>query len=122
LASEKQINELKDILLKRRDQIQSNIDDSNENIALLQDMDCKDDYDFAESCSDSFTSEIIAKQQSREYKEIEAALEAIEEGTYGTCEMCDELIAIGRLKAKPFAKYCTVCREIHEEEMKIKEA
>ena len=122
MASKKQINELEEILLKRKIQIQSNIDDSNENIALLQDMDCKDDYDFAESCSDSFTSEIIAKQQSREFREIESALEAIEDGTYGTCEMCDELIAIGRLKAKPFAKYCTVCREIHEEEMKIKEA
>jgi DnaK suppressor protein len=122
LASTKQIKELKDILEERKIQIQSNIDDSNENIAQLKDMDCKDDFDFAESCSDSFTSEIIAKQQFREFKEIEAALKSIEDGTYGICDMCDELIAIGRLKAKPFAKYCTVCREIHEEEMKIKEA
>lgn len=121
MASEKQIKELKSILELRKIQIQSNIDDSNENIALLKDMDCKDDYDFAESCSDSFTSEIIARQQFKEYKEIEEALKSIEDGTYGTCEMCDELIAIGRLKAKPFAKYCTVCREIHEEEMKVKE-
>jgi DnaK suppressor protein len=122
LASTKQIKELKDILEIRKIQIQSNIDDSNENIAQLKDMDCKDDFDFAESCSDSFTSEVIAKQQCKEFKEIVSALKAIDEGSYGICEMCDELIAIGRLKAKPFAKYCTVCREIHEEEMKIKEA
>ena len=122
MASNKQIEQLKTILEDRLIQIQSNIDDSNENIAQLLDMDCKDDYDFAESCSDSFTSEIIARQQCKEFKEIKCALIAIEEGTYGICDMCDELIAIGRLKAKPFAKYCTVCREIHEEETKIKEA
>jgi len=122
LASEKQIEQLREILEERKIQIQSNIDDSAENIAQLKDMDCKDDFDFAESSSDSFTSEIIARQQCKELKEIENALVSIEKGTYGTCEMCDELIAIGRLKAKPFAKYCTVCREIHEEEMKIKEA
>jgi len=122
LASSKQIEQLREILEERKISIQSNIDDSNNNIEMLQNMDCKDEYDFAESSSDSFTSEIIAKQQCQELKEIEAALKAVEDGTYGICEMCDELIAIGRLKAKPFAKYCTVCREIHEEEMKIKES
>ena len=122
MASNKQIEQLKEVLEQRKISIQSNIDDSNKNIEMLQNMDCKDEYDFAESSSDSFTSEVIAKQQCQELKEIEAALKAIEDGTYGVCEMCDELIAIGRLKAKPFAKYCTVCREIHEEEMKIKES
>ena len=122
MASNKQIEQLREILETRKISIQSNIDDSNKNIEMLQNMDCKDEYDFAESSSDSFTSEVIAKQQCQELKEIEAALKAIEDGTYGICEMCDELIAIGRLKAKPFAKYCTVCREIHEEEMKIKES
>ena len=121
MASSKQIEQLKEILELRKITIQSNIDDSNKNIEMLQNMDCKDEYDFAESSSDSFTSEIIAKQQCKELKEIEDALKAVDDGTYGICEMCDELIAIARLKAKPFAKYCTVCREIHEEEMKIKE-
>jgi DnaK suppressor protein len=32
--------------------------------------------------------------------------------------MCDEKIALQRLKAKPFAKYCTVCREIFENKNK----
>ena len=118
MASAKQIEELRQILEIRRLQIQSNIDDSKSNIAQLKDMDCKDDLDFAESSSDSFTSEIIALQQSNELKEIESALKSIEEKTYGICDMCDESITLGRLKAKPFAKYCTTCREIYEEENK----
>jgi len=115
LASTKQIKELRQKLEEKKAQLQSNIDDSKNNISQLKNMDCKDDFDFAESSSDSFTSEVIAVQQSKALQEIETALKAIDNGTYGICEMCDEPIAIGRLKAKPFAKYCTTCREIYEE-------
>jgi DnaK suppressor protein len=115
MASKKQINELKKILISRENVIKSNIEDSKDNISKLKNMDCKDDLDFAEASSDSFTSEIIAAQQANELKEIQMALKAIENGEYGICQMCDEDISIGRLKAKPFAKYCTSCREIYEE-------
>ena len=116
MASSKQIEELRKTLEERKILIQSNIQDSKNNIAQLKELDCKDEFDFAETSSDSFTSEIIAVQQSCELKEIESALESIKNGSYGVCEMCDELIPLARLKAKPFAKYCTICREIHEEE------
>jgi DnaK suppressor protein len=115
VASNKQIVQLKEILLDRLKTIKSNIEDSKDNISKLKNMDCKDDLDFAEASSDSFTSEIIAMQQSKELKEIQRAIKSIEDGTYGVCQMCDEDIAIGRLKAKPFARYCTSCREIYEE-------
>jgi DnaK suppressor protein len=58
-------------------------------------------------------------QQRKELAEIEAALKNIENKTYGICEMCDEYIVLGRLKAKPFAKFCTDCREIHENNTQI---
>jgi DnaK suppressor protein len=114
VASKKQIEELKEILMKRKTIIESNIEDSKDNISKLKNMDCKDDLDFAEASSDSFTSEIIAQQQSAELLEIKTAIKSIEDGEYGICQMCDEDIAIGRLKAKPFARYCTPCREIYE--------
>ncbi|MEA2018344.1 MAG: RNA polymerase-binding protein DksA [Campylobacterota bacterium] len=114
MPSSKQINELKELLIARRDVIQSNIDDNIDNISKLNNCDCKDDLDFAEASSDSFTSGIIVNQQKQELKEIDEAIKSIENKTYGICEMCDETIAIGRLKAKPFAKFCTDCREIHE--------
>jgi DnaK suppressor protein len=118
MASRKQIDELQLILEERQKQIESNIQDSKDNIAQLKENECKDDFDYAESSSDSFTLEVIAKQQMRELVEIKNALKAIKNGTYGICDMCDEHISIGRLKAKPFAKYCTSCREIYEEENK----
>lgn len=114
MASNKQIEELKEILLARKATIQSNIEDSMDTISKLHDCDCKDDLDFAEASSDSFTSGLIMNQQKQELKEIDEALIKIKNKTYGICEMCDEMISIGRLKAKPFAKFCTDCREIHE--------
>jgi len=114
VASNKQIEELKVMLLERKEVIESNIADSIDNISKLNNCDCKDDLDFAEASSDSFTSGVIINQQKQELKEIEEALAKIEDGSYGICDMCDETIAVGRLKAKPFAKYCTDCREIHE--------
>lgn len=118
MASTKQIDELELMLRQRKITIESNITDGIDNISKLHDCDCKDDLDFAEASSDSFTSGLIINQQKQELKEINEALESIKNRTYGICEMCDESIAIGRLKAKPFAKYCTDCREIHENNSK----
>lgn len=116
MATSKQITELKEMLEARRELILNNIHDSRENINSLKSQECKDDYDYAEVSSDSFTEGLIANQQSAELKEIEDALKGIDNGTYGTCQMCDVTIPIGRLKAKPFAKFCTECREIYESE------
>ena len=119
MASGKQIKELRTILLNRKRDIQNNIKDGVDNIAKLNDCDCKDELDFAEASSDTFTSELIVTQQRNELDEIESALKSIEKNTYGICEMCDEAISLGRLKAKPFAKFCTDCREIHETNKQI---
>ena len=118
MASSRQIKELKIILEQRYQEILNSIEESKNKLADLQCNDCKDEGDFAEATSDSYTLETIILKQQEELKEIENALKAIEEGTYGICQMCDEPIAIGRLKAKPFAKFCTTCREIYEEENK----
>ena len=116
MANAKQIEELKEILLERRETINKNIQGSRDSIDSLKDSECKDEYDYAEVSSDSFKEGIIANQQIQELKEIDQALKGIEKGTYGICEMCDESIAIGRLRAKPFARFCTPCREIYEVE------
>src|SRR5579859_2524068 len=45
---------------------------------------------------------------------VQECLEAarrIDEGTFGRCENCGELIARARLDAIPFARHCTACAE-----------
>lgn len=47
-------------------------------------------------------------------REIERALERIENGSFGACEECGEPIAPGRLQANPTARYCIDCAEALE--------
>jgi len=116
VANAKQIAELKEVLLERKELITNSINDSRASIDSLKNSECNDEFDYAEVSSDSFKEGIIANQQVQELSEIDEALVRIKKGTYGICEMCDESIAIGRLRAKPFAKFCTPCREIYEVE------
>ena len=63
MASRKQIEELKETLLNKKIIIGNNIQDSIDNISKLNNCDCKDELDFAEASSDSFTSGVIINQQ-----------------------------------------------------------
>jgi len=47
-------------------------------------------------------------------RQVDAALEKIRLRTYGTCEKCEEEIAIRRLEALPFAEFCIACQEEEE--------
>lgn len=41
--------------------------------------------------------------------EVEAAIERLEQGAYGTCERCAKPITPDRLEAKPAARRCIAC-------------
>ena len=48
--------------------------------------------------------------QARErLREVEAALERVEAGSYGTCARCGRTIPDERLEARPTAAYCVAC-------------
>ena len=47
---------------------------------------------------------------------IEAALARIEDGTFGTCEVCEEEIGAERLEARPVTTLCINCKETQEED------
>ena len=56
----------------------------------------------------------IRGRESRLIAKIEKSLQAIDEGTYGICEDCEEPIAIARLKARPVTNYCIACKTKQE--------
>ncbi|CAM3557134.1 RNA polymerase-binding protein DksA [Arcobacter aquimarinus] len=116
MPNKSQIDELKQILLERKVNILNNINNSRANIDQLKEQDINDDLDYAELVSDSFTEGMIANHQLDELNQIEESLKKIAAGTYGICDMCGVTIPLGRLKAKPFAKFCTECRTVYEHE------
>ncbi|ADX73222.1 molecular chaperone DnaK [Pseudarthrobacter phenanthrenivorans] len=48
----------------------------------------------------------LLKQSASGLDQVEAALARIAAGTYGTCAVCGEAIAEGRLEARPWTPYC----------------
>jgi RNA polymerase-binding protein DksA len=47
-------------------------------------------------------------------KRVNEALDHIEDGTYGTCDVCGERIQEERLKALPYANLCIKCKQKEE--------
>lgn len=67
--------------------------------------------------SDNFEQEFsvgLIENVEDEVREIDAALERIEEGTFGICESCDQLIPKARLRAIPYAHLCVECKRKEE--------
>jgi DnaK suppressor protein len=53
-------------------------------------------------------------RDSLRLREIRAALERIEEGSFGICLDCEEEIAAKRLAAVPWTALCIICQEAAE--------
>lgn len=51
---------------------------------------------------------------TRTLADVDAALMAMNEGSYGTCLECGEPIASRRLQAIPWASHCIRCQQAHE--------
>ncbi|NIP32549.1 RNA polymerase-binding protein DksA [Candidatus Saccharibacteria bacterium] len=52
----------------------------------------------------------LCSRNNRVIREIEQALQDIENGDYGICDRCNEDIPIKRLKVRPMARYCISCK------------
>jgi len=51
---------------------------------------------------------------SRILSDVREALDNLENGDYGICEDCDELISPRRLEAIPWARVCVKCQEARD--------
>src|ERR1051326_3460967 len=67
------------------------------------------DEDLAPICHEEYvrtgTSQLVAEQ----LRQIESAIHRLDTGEYGTCASCGSHIALKRLDAVPWAKYCVEC-------------
>ena len=70
----------------------------------------------AELGSDNFDQELTLSLLVSEYDaldQIEAAIERIEDGSYGQCQECGRKIPTPRLEAIPYAALCVQCASQH---------
>lgn len=58
----------------------------------------------------------IRDRERKLIKKIRAALNRLDNGTYGACEECGEEIGVPRLKARPVTRLCINCKSKQEED------
>jgi DnaK suppressor protein len=56
----------------------------------------------------------IRDRESRLINKIRYALDCMEDGTYGICELCEEEISFKRLEARPVTTKCIRCKTEEE--------
>ncbi|MCK5558737.1 MAG: TraR/DksA C4-type zinc finger protein [Candidatus Hydrogenedentes bacterium] len=74
-------------------------------------------YHMADVGTDTFGREVeltIASAGSETMKLIDEALERIEDGTYGKCQICGCQVDMKRLEAVPYAHLCISCQSEEE--------
>jgi RNA polymerase-binding transcription factor DksA len=65
-----------------------------------------DTHDQADHLDEYQENRAVVDVLNTQHREVLAALERIENGTYGVCEVCGEEIEEDRLEADPSAKTC----------------
>ncbi|MBF0206637.1 MAG: TraR/DksA family transcriptional regulator [Oligoflexia bacterium] len=78
--------------------------------------DLSDETDLANNVIQQNVSFSIRNKELLKLRMIEAALQRIEDGTYGLCDDCDEEIESGRLHNQPWTSLCIVHAEERERE------
>jgi RNA polymerase-binding transcription factor len=77
-----------------------------------------DTYDLASEERDREINFILSDRERMKIKQIDDALERIEDHTYGVCESCGLEVAEERLQAMPFTRLCRDCQQEQEREAK----
>jgi RNA polymerase-binding protein DksA len=116
------MGEYKKLIAKRRGEVQDNINHISADTLKQSQKDASGDisgytYHMADVATDTYDREFslgIASNERELIYELEDALKRIEEGTYGVCEDCKDLITKTRLKALPYARLCVKCQQKRE--------
>lgn len=77
-----------------------------------------DTYDLASEERDREINFILSDRERVKIKQIDDALERLDDNTYGVCESCGLEIAEERLSAMPFTRLCRDCQQDMEREAK----
>jgi DnaK suppressor protein len=62
----------------------------------------------------------LDERGKEEIKETNLALDKMESGSYGICELCGKSIPLKRLKALPATRLCRKCAQKYEETQKLR--
>ena len=113
--SKRELGDIKTILMEKRERLLVGM---RRELAVQRERaesKAADEVDKATDAYDEDLSFEIATANDQELGEIQVALEKIDKGTYGECEICGCTISPSRLKILPSATTCVACRGQEEQ-------
>ena len=114
--TQKELDKYRQLLLQMKTQIlNGGMINRNEDLHISTD-DLADEADIASNVIDQEVSLSMRNREMGKLRQIEQALQRIEEGTFGICEECDEDIGKKRLQNQPFTTLCITHAEELERE------
>ena len=120
----KELAAFKKVLLSVREKLAGNVDSMEGEALRKSRQDAAGDlsnvpFHMADLGTDNYERDImihLIQNGEEELKSIDAALEKLEDKTFGICETCDKKIAKARLTALPYARLCMECQRKEEQE------
>ena len=115
----KTLAKFRKLLLEEKERVLNNSKNALKNELALSPDDMPDETDLAAS---EINQNLVFKLRDRERQllaKINEALGKMAEGTFGTCEGCEEPIEPRRLEARPVSTLCIACKEKEERSDKI---
>ncbi len=108
----------KKILLEERQRVLNAATKTLDEIQISSD-DLPDETDQAVSELTQNLSLSLRDRERSSLLAINAALQRIDEGTFGICESCEDPIEAKRLEVRPMCTMCFVCQEEREHKQKL---
>jgi RNA polymerase-binding protein DksA len=106
---------MKEKLLNSKMELLSNLSANSEEFKrTMEELDPKDLVDNATDNIDRKLIESIGSQDMKQLKQIDSALNRIQQGKYGLCMRCGKRIPQDRLEAIPYALMCIECKSSEE--------
>ncbi|MBQ0712513.1 MAG: TraR/DksA family transcriptional regulator [Porticoccus sp.] len=113
--TDKQLSGFRQSLIQVREELHLALDISEESgetvtldqskVGRLSRMDALQQQEMSNACRTGYRKRLLA---------VEQALLALDQGDYGWCESCGELIDIRRLEVRPESSLCVACQEASE--------
>jgi RNA polymerase-binding protein DksA len=103
------------LLLEERERILESIKEHDAQVRQYDEIEGRvHSNHMADQGTDEFRHEQairLLQSENRYLYRIEDAIQRIEDGTYGKCELCGTVIGTKRLTALPYTRFCIDCAE-----------
>ena len=117
--NKRELKVFREQLMRQREIILRGISPKTDSIPVTGDPEGGDVCDIASSDRDMELRLRLTEREREKLREIEEALERVDDGSFGVCDKCGEKIPVGRLKAMPSTTVCVKCKSEEERRLKL---